>query len=140
MKDVLWPAERACDKCREAEETCYEGPSAACKRCSVRKVGCLVAGGCSVPRKRGTVVVVVPAHPKRPLPVMKTAEGQRKITACRVVDSDWESEVEEKVASEGGESEVEVVEASTSKAKGKERAKASAEKGKAKAPAKKTDD
>ncbi|KAF8548026.1 hypothetical protein OG21DRAFT_1489717 [Imleria badia] len=139
-KDVLRPVERACDKCREAGEMCYEGPSAACKWCSVRKVGCSVAGGRSAPRKRGTVAVVVPAHPKRPLPVMRTAKGQQKIAAHWVVDSDWESEVEEKVVSEGGESEVEVVKASTSKAKGKERAKASVEKGKAKAPVKKTYD
>ncbi|KAF8546030.1 hypothetical protein OG21DRAFT_1528097 [Imleria badia] len=99
------------------------------------KVGCLVMGGrTSVPRKKAMVSVVVPTQ------LLRTAEGQPKIAARRIVDLDWESEIEEKVVSEGGESEVEFIEASTSKAKGKVRGKVSTEKGKVKAPVKKTDD
>ncbi|KAF8545606.1 hypothetical protein OG21DRAFT_1528377, partial [Imleria badia] len=97
VKGLSRSAETACDKCREAREMCYEGPSTASKQ---------------------------------PLAVMWMVEGQRKVASRHVVNSDNESEVEERVASEVEESEVEVIEASTSKGKGKERAKASTAKGK----------
>ena len=53
---VCWPANQSCVKCREAGVVCFEGLSMACQRCHVCKVACSVAGGCSGPRRKGTVM------------------------------------------------------------------------------------
>ena len=55
MRLVRQPTNQSCDKCREAGVVCFEGPSTVCQRCHACKVACSVAGGCSGPRRKGTV-------------------------------------------------------------------------------------